>query len=169
MSSTDTARQWPIGRRPARRTRQNAQSKFKRAKPYPQILSTLEKSATGPDTRRRPRAIISGCVCSHSRHTVLRELCNLYTRTELRKSMSKKDKKIKVLKKQLKELKAEVRKLKLASNRRKRNKVAKALEHLPKAQASTFTAVEKSPSISAQIPNISAQPRKVSARVVRQQ
>jgi len=78
--------------------------------------------------------------------------------------MSKKDKKIKLLKKELKELKAEVRKLKLASASRRRNKMAKTLGRLPKpptAPMSTLTQVEKSP-------NISAETKKVSARVVEQ-
>jgi hypothetical protein len=77
--------------------------------------------------------------------------------------MSKKDKKIKSLKKELKELKVEVRKLKLASVGRRRSKVAKALEQLPKPQAPapTHTEIEKSP-------KISAETKKVSARVVGQ-
>jgi len=77
--------------------------------------------------------------------------------------MSKKDKKIKLLKKELKELKAKVRKLKLASVSQRRNKMAKALGQLPKPQAPTptLTEIEKSP-------NISAETKKVSARVVGQ-
>jgi hypothetical protein len=72
--------------------------------------------------------------------------------------MSKKDKKIKVLKKELKELKAELRRLKLASVSRRRNKMAKVLGQLPKPQApaSTLTEIEKSPKISAETKKVSA-------------
>ncbi|HVO92065.1 MAG TPA: hypothetical protein VMT22_04460 [Terriglobales bacterium] len=77
--------------------------------------------------------------------------------------MSKKDKKIKLLKKELKELKAQVRKLKLASVSRRRNKMAKVLGQLPKPQApaSTPAEIERSP-------NNAAETKKTAARVVGQ-
>jgi len=76
--------------------------------------------------------------------------------------MSKKDKKIKLLKKELKELRAELRRLKSASVSRLRTKMANALGQLPKTQAQTATAeIERSP-------NISAETKKFSDRVVGQ-
>jgi hypothetical protein len=76
--------------------------------------------------------------------------------------MSKKDKKIKLLKKELKGLRAELRRLKSASVSRRRTKMENALRQLPKTQAQTATAeFERSP-------NISAETKKFSARVVGQ-
>ena len=76
--------------------------------------------------------------------------------------MSKKDKKIKLLKKELKELRAELRRLKSASVSRIRTKMANALGQLPKTQAQAATAeIERSP-------NISAETKKLSDRVVGQ-
>jgi hypothetical protein len=76
--------------------------------------------------------------------------------------MSKKDKKIKLLKKELKELRAELRRLKSASVSRTRIKMANALGQLPKTQAQPATAeIERSP-------NISAETKKFSDRVVGQ-
>jgi hypothetical protein len=49
-----------------------------------------------------------------------------------RQAMSKKDRKIKKLKREVKELRAQLRKLKAASARRRRTRVAKALNSLPK-------------------------------------
>jgi len=54
--------------------------------------------------------------------------------------MSKKDKKIKLLKKELKELRAELRRLKSVSVSRIRTKMANALGQLPKTQAQPATA-----------------------------
>ena len=74
--------------------------------------------------------------------------------------MSKKDKKIKLLKKEVKALKAELRKLKLASIRRRGNKMAKVLRR-PQAPVLTLNDIEKSP-------NLSAETKKVSAGLVGQ-
>lgn len=63
--------------------------------------------------------------------------------------MSKKDKKIKLLKKKLKELKAQVRKLESASVGRRRQKIAKPPKQLQKPQmrAPALVEIEKSPDI----------------------